>query len=255
MAAAVVASALVAACGAAGSGPGRTAVDVTGGAAPGAPPSPPSACPGPTSPPGARYTLAVHGTITGTLRVAHNANNPYPSIVPRISASFCGSLDVATETGIVPPSGIRFAPAVMYVGYHKGTKGKVSFVQEYHLRFKPVGDAVAAVVRTGPAADGGLELTLSSEVDTTVSIGPARCLDGPVHLRLSSEVRGGAAVTGPLQAASGTVAEAGFTIPAVPDNEPACVFGIPYGPTINALLELPAKDTQTSETIGLHVSG
>jgi hypothetical protein len=226
----------------------------------------PGTCPGVTQPPGAPYALTVRGRITGTLTVAHDDNHSrYPAVIPKISARFCGTLDVAGETGTVAASNISFAPTVIDLAYHLDKHGRPTELTKDPVEFVPVGAAVATIVRTGAAngaaRDGGLELSLVSHVDTIVFPAPPshqiRCVDGPVTLDLSTEVTGGSPLVGPLQHARTTVTETGFTIPAVAGGQKACYDGpnFPFAPILNQLLYLPARDTATTETLVVGVAG
>jgi hypothetical protein len=217
-------------------------------------------CPGATHPPGAPYELTIVGTIRGSLTFTHDDyGSRHPAVIPHIKARFCGTLDITTETGTVQPTNISFAPANVYFDYHFNKKGKPVFALKDGLKFQPVGVATAQVSKTSAAANGGLEVTLSSQVDTWVypqtGDNAVRCLDGPVSLALSTQSQGGSPFVGRLQHASMNVAQQGFTVPAAALGQSTCQSGsIDDAAIINALLDLPATDTSTTETFAAQVN-
>jgi hypothetical protein len=214
-------------------------------------------CPVATYPPAAPYELTVSGTITGSLTIRHNSNNRFPSIVPDIRARFCGTLGVPAESGAVPAVDIHFAPAHLYLGYHRTKSGKATYTQVYGLKLIPLGVATASVVRSpaadGAAPDGGLELEVDTQVTTVVTLSTARCDDGPVALQLSTQLDGGSDLIGPLTHTVAVVAQKGFTVPAVKAQASCNLGGIPYYQALNATLFLPATDTSTAEKFTIRV--
>jgi hypothetical protein len=147
----------------------------------------------------------------------------------------------------------------VYFDYHFNKKHKPVYSLKDGLAFQPVGVATARVDKASAASDGGLEVTLTSQVDTWVypeaGDNAVKCLDGPVTLSLSTQNAGGSPFVGRLQDATVNVAQQGFSVPAAALGQKTCQSGsIDDAAIINALLALPASDTTTVETLASDVS-
>jgi hypothetical protein len=159
----------------------------------------------------------------------------------------------------VQPDNISFAPAHVYFDYHLNKKHKPVYSLQDKVTFFAVGVATAQVNKSSAASNGGLEVTLTSQVNTWVypeeGDNSVKCLDGPVTLALSTQNAGGSPFVGRLQDATVNVAQQGFTVPAAALGQKTCQSGsIDDAAIINALLDLPATDTTTVETFNAAVS-
>ena len=65
-------------------------------------------CPATTFPPGHLYQLGFTGTLTGHLSLTDSPVGPIT--FPPISGTFCGLLQLPSETAVVQPANLGFAP-------------------------------------------------------------------------------------------------------------------------------------------------
>ncbi len=232
--------------------PAAPGADTTTTTVPVSPPPPPPNCPTVTYPPGAPYQVVVSGTLSGALTIAGLATQGKPAFADDIEASVCGLLLLPNETSTIPPADIDFAnPTSIIIPVSTPPPPE----QHDYMDITPSAPSVASV-SSQVAANGGLNLTINTAVETLAYLGlpkpstPA-CEVGPVALTLSTAAPGGAPLTGPLQDATATLVASGFNIPASTDTSPRCGF---YVNELNGLLNLPNDQTTMTATLHLSVS-
>ncbi len=218
-----------------------------------APIVPPPHCPSATNPPGSPYQVAVSATLKAQLTIVGLVTTQTkPAVMPHIVSDLCGLLLLPNESTTVTPSDTTFAnPTLINIP----TGAKIPPVQHDYVDLSLAAPSTATVAPQ-PASDGGLNLSITAEVETLAyegTPGPSApaCTDGPVDVTLTTNAPGGMPLQGPLQDATATLVASGFTIPASTDTSTRC--GI-FGPQINYLLNLPNDHTTMVAKLHLSVS-
>ncbi len=196
-------------------------------------------CPATTFPPGHLYQLAFTGSLTGHLSLTDSPVGPIT--FPPISGTFCGLLQLPSETAVVQPANLGFAP--FDAAFARAMVPAV---------ITAMAPSVGTVAHT-LAPDDGLNVQLVAPIGARTGLLGVSC-QLPVDLRLSTEGAGGQALTGPLRDASATLVSTGFTIGGAQSTGSGGTCPDYLARQVDGLLALPNSHTFTSVHVTLDIS-
>jgi len=183
--------------------------------------------------------LGFTGTLTGHLSLTDSPVGPIT--FPPISGTFCGLLQLPSETAVVQPANLGFAP--FDAAFAR------AMVPAVISAMAPSVGTVAPTV----ASNGGLNVQLVAPIGARTGLLGVSC-QLPVDLKLSTEGAGGQPLTGPLADASATLVSTGFTIGGAQSTGSGGTCPDYLASQVDGLLALPNSHTSTSVRVTLDIS-